>query len=349
MDESSLPAVAQLLSSSTGSSTRSATCAAIAASASNDKGAAFRRLLGNTPGGETVIRKLLLLCADPENSRLALSALVNISEDEQASNTMIRASAVERATNALLDSEQRRYSSLYAGLLSNLTRFPSGVNALVGKGKGSTAAVAAVNTLLKLVVELEKIPNVLWMANACSTPEGRAALLIRNNDGENANVANGSNHDRQPLTRLLKLLSSTSESTRLAAASALRNCSMAEDCHDILVRRTNAIGVCLSRLVTTTNPLPISKVPHAPHEVKEIIAGLAKPNPEPLVEIRILLVEALLLLCKSSMGRSVLRENDAFFVLEEWEKQEKDEQIREAIDSIMDRIVAAEDVEQEDE
>lgn len=350
MDESSLPDIAQLLSGSIGASTRAATCTAVAACSSGEAGATLRHLIGTTQAGETIIRRLLLLCGDPQCSRLALSALVNLSEDEEASAVMTRAGAVDRATQALLDDDQRNLASLYSGLLSNLTRFPNGVDGLVGKGKGEKASMQSINTLFKLVARIDRIPNVLWMSNACSTPEGRAALLLKGDAAKADTVAADPNlvdNSKQPLTWLLRLLVSDSEPTRLAAASALRNCAMAEDCHLALIRQTNAVGTCLVRLMSVSRPIRLQQVKSAPDEVKTVAADPTSAKPEPLVEIRLLLVESLLLLCKTRAGRDALRELSVYEVLDEWKELEDNQQIRQAVESTLDRLVVAEDDEEE--
>lgn len=348
MDEEGLSAVAQLLSGSTGPKLRSTACATVAACTAGDAGEATRHNLGKSPLGETIVRRLINLTSSPQCGRLALTALVNLSEDECVAPIMIRASAVELCTTNLLDDDEavRPNAHLYSGLLSNLTRIPAGVDALVGKGKGTTASNAAIHTLLRLVANIDRIPQVLWMSNACSRPEGRAALLMRdsnNNDDTNVTSDHLNDVNRQPLTWLLRLVDSPDYATRLAAASAVRNCAMAEDCHDVLVRRTNAIGVCLARLIGLRNHLSMEQVSNAPQEVKVLVADPSKIKPEPGVEIRLLIVESLLLLCKSRVGRDALREKDAYLVLVDWNEQESDEQIQVAVTSITGRIAADED------
>lgn len=343
MDESSLPDIAQLLSGAIGPSTRGATCTAIAACSSGSAGASLRYLIGTTPPGETIIRRLLLLCGDPSCARLALSALINISEDESAAATMTRAGAVERAATALLDTQQSHLSALYAGLLSNVTRFSFGVDALVGKGMGESASAQAVNRLFKLVTKIDRIPNVLWMSNTCSTAEGRGVLLLKGNVDQAA-----VDTSRQPLTWLLRLFSSQKDDIRLAAGSALRNCAMSEDCHIMLVQHTNAIGTCLARLMSSIRPIPLEKVKDAPEEVRVLAINPANAKPEPLVEIRQMLVESLLLLCKTRIGRDALRERAVYIVLDEWKHIERNKEIGDNIESILDRLAVAEDEKAED-
>lgn len=334
MDSDSLSAIAQLLKVTTGPSVRATTCATIAACCSKDEGAALRRQIGTSTTGETIIRSLLMLSADSRCARLALSALINLSEDEKASATIIRCAGVELCANGLLDDDYQILAPLYSGLLSNLTRLSSGVDALIGKGKDTLAANASVLTLLRLVARIDKIPHVLWMSNACSTAEGRSVLLLRNQESD------ADDENRQPLTWLLRLLTSSNDATRLAAASAMRNCAMDEGCHDLLVNGTNALGVCLSSLVGPSSNLPLDHIKEAPVEVRSLAANPSKAKPEPLVEIRLLIVESLLLICKSLTGRAALRESGACLVLLEWTKQEKDDQVRASVSSIMQRISA---------
>lgn len=352
MDEEGFSAVAQLLSGSTGPKLRTTACTTVAACTAGDAGEATRHNLGKSPLGETIVRRLINLTSSPQCGRVALTALVNLSEDESVAAIMIRASAVELCTTNLLDDDEsvQANAHLYSGLLSNLTRIPAGVDALVGKGKGTAASNAAIHTLLRLVAHIDRIPQVLWMSNACSRPEGRAALLLRNNN--NKDDTNGRSDplnddvNRQPLTWLLRLMDSPDYATRLAAASAVRNCAMSEDCHEVLVRRTNAIGICLARLIGLRNHLSMEQVSNAPQEVKALVADPSKIKGEPGVEIRLLIVESLLLLCKSRIGRDALREKDAYLVLVDWNEHEADEQIQAAVTSITGRIAADEEDDQ---
>lgn len=334
MDESSLPDIARLLSGSLGPSTRAATCTAIAGCTAGTAGSSLRKTIGTTTHGETILRRLLTLCGDPNCSRVALSALVNLSEEESASAIIIHAGGVERCTKALMSPDQRPLSALYSGLLSNLTRFSQGVNALVGNNVGAAAGRVAVDRLFQLVASLDTIPNVLWLSNVCSTTEGRATLLLKNDETD---------VNKQPLTWLLRLLPDGKDETRLAAASALRNCAMAEDCHHVLLERTNALGVCLSRFVTVKQVIRLESIADAPSEVKEAVRGQTKTKPELHVEIRLILVEALLLMCKTLIGRKTLREKDTYPVLEAWLKEEQNDQVKRTVDNILDRIAAAEE------
>ncbi|CDF35810.1 unnamed protein product [Chondrus crispus] len=79
-------------------------------------------------------------------------------------------------------------------------------------------------TLLVLVERVPSIPNVLRLSNACASQEGRDVLLVE-----------GRQAKRQLLTRLLRLLEAGEAEKRLAGASWVRNCAMADECHDVLV------------------------------------------------------------------------------------------------------------------
>ena len=195
---------------------------------------------------------------------------------------------------------------------------------------------AAIGRLHRLVLRIQRIPTVLWLPNACTTKEGRDALLLHQDDA-------AVDHDKQPLSHVLKLLSHADAAKRLAAASALRNCALAEDSHEILVVHTNAIGTCLRALISASCTLKLAQIPNAPVQVRDVVGDLKLAKPEGIVEIRLVLVEALLLLCKSRVGRETLRERNAYEVLEEWLKSEKHKPIEDAIGSILDRIVVAED------
>lgn len=339
MDDEGLAAVSQLLSGSTGPKLRATACSALTACTVGDgkEKEQTRQRIGTTTVGETILRRLLTLTADKQCENLALTALVNLSENEEVSKTIIRAKGIETCTTNILDilkesAREKNHIHLYSGLLSNLTRIPAGVDTLVGKHQGTIASNLSVRTLLELVTYIDRIPQVLWMANACSTPEGRAALLLRQQK-----------HD-QPLSWLLKLIDSSHYANRLAVVSAIRNCAMAEDCHDILVHSTNVIDSCLSRLIASNNKLALtlSQVQFGISDViKCLIDEPTKANPEQMVEIRLIIAEALLLLCKSKFGRDALRKHFAYFILLEWNEHESDDQISATILNITERLVAA--------
>eukprot|EP00177_Eucheuma_denticulatum_P001251 GFKZ01002282.1.p1 GENE.GFKZ01002282.1~~GFKZ01002282.1.p1 ORF type:complete len:337 (-),score=40.40 GFKZ01002282.1:559-1569(-) len=316
MNADNLSDISQLLTGKVSASVRAATCATVAACSSGSQGASLRHLIGTTPGGEELIRRLLTLSADPSCARLALSALVNISEDERAALTITSTGGVQRVARALLDNDHRALHSLYAGMLSNLTRYEAGVDSLVGRGDDELSDVRAFGMLMGLVGRLDRIPNVLWMANVCVSKEGRKALI---------------GGDHCPLNDLLKRGREKDEAIRLAAASAIRNCCLADEWHDALDKRSNAIEFCLSRLKICEE------------NIAQELSDSREKAIEPVVEIRVLLAEALLLLCRSQVGRESLRRRDAYAVLEAWQQVEESQEVIRAVDSVLDRILAIED------
>lgn len=317
MDADSLPDIANLLSGAIGPSTRAATCTAIAACTAGAQAATLRHQIGTVPAGENIIRRLLLLCADPACSRLALSALVNISEDEDAALRVTNAGGAERCTQALLSEEQRGLWSLYGGLLSNLTRFGAGLDSLFGKGKGEMKEIRARGVLIGLMRRVERIPNILWVANVCMREEGRSILV-----GEDGSILSG----------LLRISGADDEGIRFTVASALRNCGIAEEVHEELVREGNIIAFCLGRLRTAPGGLMAESGGNGKGELIE-----------PLEEVRVLLSEALLLLCKSRVGRDALRAGDGYDVLDKLRNTEESPQVLQAVESVLDRIAALED------
>lgn len=229
------------------------------------------------------------------------------------------------------------FASSFSGLLSNLTRLTEGVDALVGQNVDEASGATAEFVLLKLSNRLDAIPNVLWMANACASAKGRDILLLRGNPH-----ASGRSIDQQPLTRLLQLYHSrkVEPATRLAVASAIRNCAIAEDCHDVLANATNALDVCLSCLVSPKTQIDPNYIKDASDHVRAIVANHTTAEPEQSDSIRLVVVEALLLMCKSEIGVTSLREKDVFLILFEWSKQEKNNEISSVLSNVMHRITA---------
>lgn len=328
----------ELMSGSNPPHIRAAAVGLLAASTSGDSNAnaEARTYVGQHP---TILKRLLVLRGDAKARRLALSTLVNVSEDETAANQLIQFRVIASTTRALLGDDNdeindsdRSLVSLHVAILSNLTRFERGVETFVGAEASMDQhrkKVAEAN-LLRLAERIDHFPNALFMANACSHPKGRDVLLS----------AHESDIRKQPLDAVLRMLSDdTSKDRRLTAASALRNCALAdeEDSHMALLQRTDILGVALSRLLSPKSSLDEDDLKTAPKEVVDAFKDIVNRKPEPLVEIRLLIVEALLLLCKTKHGRDTLRNRGAYPVLREWHKEEEDDTVRDTIEQIVDR------------
>jgi hypothetical protein len=326
MDDVTLSSLAELLSGSTAPNIRTTAAAAIAAATAGAENVSTRAAVAKSP---VLLRRLLALRGDTGAGRLALSALINLAEDSDAARALIELRVVGMSALALLDPDERGFASLYTALLANLTRFPDGVNALVGNGQGfsENERRLAEATLLRLAANLGRLPNALFMANACSSERGREVLLSAGDDDPRL----------QPLNTVLELLRDDNKDKRLAAASALRNCALAETCHRALVQRTDVLGVALVRLMSPARPLTAEELEVAPKEVRVAAAAPLTLKPEPFAEIRLMIIEALLLLCKTRDGRDALRTRGAYPVLREWHHQEDDEMVKEALEQIVDR------------
>jgi hypothetical protein len=326
MDADTLQSLTELLSGAQSAQVRVAATVAIAAATAGDANAGTRSAVAAYP---PVLRRLLALRGDSGAGRFALTALVNIAEDPDAARALVGLRAVATSAAALLDAEQRDMASLHNGLLANLTRVKEGVDALTGalEGFDGNERRVAEATLLRLAANLGGVPNALFLANACSSTRGREVLLS-NGEGDVR---------KQPLNALLHLLRDADQDRRLAAASALRNCALDEDCHPALVGRTDVLGVALARLMSPARPISEEDLEGAP---KEVVAAAASPltlAPEPHAEIRLMIVEALLLLCQSRDGRDALRACRAYPILREWHLVESDDGVNEAVEQIVDR------------
>lgn len=329
LDAETLSALTALLSGARPPSVRVAAATA-AAAATSGQGADAAASRAAAAGHPPLLRRLLALRADAAAGRFALSALVNIAEDAVAAAALAAAGAVAAAADALLDPDQRAMASLYAALLANVTRVPEGVAALTGEGEagaGGGEATRAAARLLRLAAALPSLPDALFLANACSSARGREVLLSNAEEDPR----------KQPLNALLVMLRDPAQDRRLAAASALRNCAMDEASHAPLLARTDVLGVALVRLMAPGHPLSEEDLDGAPAEV---VAAAKRPMqlaPEPHAEIRLLIVEALLLLCQTLEGRNALRTSKAYPILREWHHEEDDEGVKEALEQIVDR------------
>lgn len=290
-----------------------ATAAAGQTSGNAPENASLRRELGSTDLGKRVLRRLLALTSDTATARLVLSALVNIAEDDDASNALVDLNVVQRMCDALLDEEQRAFCSLHTAILSNVTRGISGRQALIK----DEAALAQTRALLR---KLNSLPNLLWVSNLASLPKGRELLF----------------GDEPHLSSMLRFLMNKDASVRLAVATVLRNCALAVDCHADLLR-ADSVGYMLARFANRHRELDADELSLLPLVVREAYQKKDKLTPEPVEEVRTALAEALLLLCQSKEGRESLRTDGAYAVLKNHHLDEENAQVQESIEQIVDR------------
>ncbi len=314
----------QLLNPRQSAQIRAAAATAIAAQSAGPANASLRRELGTTDLGKRVLKRLLVLTNDTATARLALTALINIAEDSDANDALVELNIVPRTCEAIVDPEHRTFISLHAALLSNVTRTDAGRNALVS----DELAIGRVRAVLNKV---RSVPSLLWISNLAALPEGRKLLL-----GEEGSVP--------PLDNLLELLVDKDPAQRLAVATTLRNFALTEDVHEKLLERTNSLGALLARFVSRTRELDADEKTSVPALVRKAFESDDKLTPEPIDEIRVALAEALLLLCKTTEGRDVLRADGAYAVLRNHHLDEENPIVKEAIESIVNRTKLIDEV-----
>lgn len=307
----------QLLSPKQPAQIRAAAATAIAAQSAGSSQAGLRRELGCTELGKRVLRRLLVLGSDVATARLVLTALINIAEDQAANDALVQLNVVSRTCDALLDKEARPLISLHSGLLSNVTRSDAGRSAMIVDelAKARTRA---------LLANMRTIPSLLWVANLAANVDGRQ-LLIGTVDGS------------APLEKLLGLLRDKDETRRFAAATALRNCALADDLHTLLLANTSALSAALARFASKTRKPDSDEMSTVPALVREAYNNEDPLTPEPMEEIRHALAEALLLFCKSVQGREAIRVDGVYAVLRDWHLEEESARVTEVIESIVDR------------
>ena len=90
--------------------------------------------------------------------------------------------------------------------------------------------------------------------------------------------------------------------------------------------------------MTGTRPLSAQVLSAVPREVR-VAASAPKEShvPEPEEHIRLVLAEALLLLCKGEEGRDALRADAAYEVLREWHLEEQSDRVRDVIEGVVAR------------
>lgn len=267
----------------------------------------------NDLAGVRSIKKLSTQSNDDWTVQNALIALVNLSDDKEirthlsADSHAVKAYAKMAAANPKFE-----YSKYACMLLSNLSREKETIDALQGA------------LLLALILTFVKIENTNdesydYLAFAFSEVARQSAGAIA-----------------KQLPYLYSQLTAPSLPRRKGVAATLKNALFEADLHQPLVEDTpliETIMICLKG-PETLDAEDAEKLP--PSVRKELSASKMRESD---LEIQILLLECLLLLSSTQIGRDTLRSKNAYFVVRELHKTTEDPIIAELCEKYVNMVL----------
>uniref|UniRef100_A0A7S0ZFW1 Protein HGH1 homolog n=1 Tax=Timspurckia oligopyrenoides TaxID=708627 RepID=A0A7S0ZFW1_9RHOD len=292
---------------------------------------------------------------DLMTARASLSALVNFAADPDSIHAFAEIQVISRMLETLLEKDPsvHQLDSLRVSLITNLTRFPKGVQSTFGSNESRFAKELAEQRIVRLFERMmneqerghdgsiDALESVaMFIANLCITEVGRNLVL----DGGEAGVLGRS-------CTLLK--SSKNVNRRLGVALMLRNVAVDDSCHDALLgMKMNADSVTqvLCRLVYYSDELPrpiedeeLTNAQEALVSAVKVARTGALSRYESVAEVRIVLAEFLLAMCKTKQGRDGLRERCAYPVLRCAHWIEKNPEAQETLNQVVDRTELADE------
>ena len=143
-------------------------------------------------------------------------------------------------------------------------------------------------------------------------------------------------------TRLMPFTEYTASSVRRGGViGAIRNCCFDTNVHEELL---NKIDLLPRLLLPLAGPTPDS---FDEKEIEELPIDLQYLDEDKKIEedgdIRKLLLEALLQLCSTKKAREIIRDQNAYLILRELHKVEKDETVKLACEDVVDILIKKED------
>ena len=287
-----------------------------------------------------VVHALVRILGDVDAVALnAGKALVNISSNESARE---RIAVKQSFWSAVLETsltEVRKQSEQFKvcmKLLNNMTISAEGAEKLLLGRLGEEHKGHDVKQLLIAFHQLKtKQPSAIdallpVLTNVTQTDLGRQ-MVLEDFQGKLGFVK-----------RILWCTSSEDEEVRLAAMSILRNCCFSAEKHIELMEETQLIDRILLPLV---GPEGIedddATVPMPPLLEQRLQSEDVVREPQP--QVRRAIVDILLMLSVSRVGRTVLRKKKCYPVIKAYHPEEDNEETSEAVFKLVDLLLGEED------
>jgi len=274
-----------------------------------------------------------------EDSRVVLSAILNFSGvGPSAIKALAACGILDLSLSALLSGEKvdDAIAGLHSGILANASRNGTAVDSLLAGTRSPTIQIIARQRVASLLQQRlvspgrRRLPNLALLASNLAQVELGRLLFVGEGSGD---------EDVELYRGIVSLLDEEETILRLGAASLLRNLAMDTSAHSHLVDH-DFIAYALVPLIFGGDAPDEDDLDGAPEKVRLASRAAAKSSErgaEPELEVRVALVEALLLLCKSDEGREALKKQRAYPVLRNLHRNEENERVREIIESIVDR------------
>lgn len=165
-------------------------------------------------------------------------------------------------------------------------------------------------------------------------PDGREALL-----GMPDSLAEGST-SAVPLADLVVFTQHASSTRRVSVASTLKNCAFVTAAHELLLS-SGTVNFLPYILLPLCGPeeFELEDQEKLPEEC-QFLPPDKERDPDP--SVRLMLVETLILLCGTRSGRDKLRERGAYEVVRAAHKVEQDEDVRIAIERVVNLLMREE-------
>ena len=312
---------------------------------------ACKVLLGFT-GTESGISSILLCSRDVVSSLVrilgdvdavalnAAKALVNISSNESARE---RIAAKQSFWSAVLETsltEVRKQSEQFKvnmRLLTNTTISTEGAEKLLLGRLGEEHKGHDVKQLLIAFYQLKKkeaspLDALLPVLTNVSQTELGRELVLEDFQGKLGFVK-----------RVLWSTSSTDEETRLAAVCILRNCCFATHAHNDLLTETQLVDRILLPLIGPEGIEDDDESVPMPSLLEQRLQGediIREPN----ADVRRAIVDMLVMLCVTRVGRTVLRKKKCYPVIKAYHPDEDNEDTSEAVFKLVDLLLGEEDL-----
>ena len=292
------------------------------------------------------VPRLIGLIKDPHEGLRAhgYSALANLCEEEGAAVRLAEAGAGLHTMSAILD-VVRRKSRMPEGcskLLVNMTRVDFGRKAVLsgatadGDSEGGVGALSQnINDLVDAFEASREKPGdpLAWLAlffeNIAREKEGADLLCNSNNGGF-------------LLARIARGLAGSNTDRQIGAAGAIKNCCFYPENHERISEHLEVAALLALPLVGPADS-------YDEDDKDGMYAGLARKcrmgsKVSESAELRFMLYEALLLLTRTQVGRTLLRNAKVYPVLREVHKFENSFQIPidehiEALEIIVEQTV----------
>lgn len=147
-----------------------------------------------------------------------------------------------------------------------------------------------------------------------------------------------------PLSDLVMFTEHASPVRRAGVSSTLKNCAFVHEAHELLLSSGKRVNFLPYILLPLCGPeeFDLDDMEKLPEEV-QFLPPDKKRDPDP--STRLMLVEALILLCRTRSGRDTLRDRGAYPVVKAAHLAEHDEQIQAEMERLVNLLMRDESTE----